>query len=141
MVSAKFRPILIEAAAREWIGTPFMHQGRVKGESGGVDCAGLVVGVAHTLGLANTYADTADYSRIPDGEMETVLDQHLDRIAWPERQAGDVVHLAFAKTPQHVAILTAKDTIIHSLEPRGVVETSLGGPMHVRGVFRFRDSG
>ena len=139
MVSTKLKSILIEAAAREWIGTPFRHQGRVQGKNGGVDCAGVVIGVAHKLGLANSFQDTREYSRVPTGEMESLLNKHLDRYSWSERQAGDVIHFAYTKTPQHVGILTAKDTIIHALEPRGVVETRVGGPMKVRGVFRFRD--
>jgi hypothetical protein len=32
------------AQARTWIGTPFHHQGRLKGV--GCDCLGLIVGVA-----------------------------------------------------------------------------------------------
>ncbi len=30
--------------ARTWLGTPYHHQGRLKGV--GVDCAGLLIGVA-----------------------------------------------------------------------------------------------
>ncbi len=37
--------------ARTWLGTPYHHQGRVKGA--GVDCAGLSVGVAKELGLSD----------------------------------------------------------------------------------------
>ena len=33
--------------ARTWLGTPYHHQGRVKGA--GVDCGGLVIGVARFL--------------------------------------------------------------------------------------------
>ncbi len=39
----------IAAASRSWIGTAFHHQGRTKkttGHKGGVDCLGLLVGVA-----------------------------------------------------------------------------------------------
>ena len=33
----------VVAAAREWLGTPFHHQARLRGV--GVDCVGLVIGV------------------------------------------------------------------------------------------------
>lgn len=139
MAMPTIKGALIEAAARAWIGTPFKHQGRVSGENGGVDCAGVIIGVANELKLIGQFRDTKNYSRIPTGDMERQLVKHLDRVSWNERQPGDIVHIAYAKTPQHVGILTAKDTIIHSIDPRGVVETPIGGPMRVHGVFRFRE--
>ena len=39
----------VVTAAREWIDTPFHHQARLKGV--GVDCVGLVIGVARELAL------------------------------------------------------------------------------------------
>lgn len=127
---------LIEAAARQWLGTPWVHQARVKGE--GVDCAGVVIEVAKQLGFANGYDDKTDYSRIPDEKMQLLLAKHMKRVTWNERQQGDVVHIAWRKLPQHLGILTSKDTIIHAYETAGVVETEIGGPMGVRGVYRFR---
>lgn len=42
-------PTEIITAARTWLGTPYHHQGRVKGV--GVDCIGIIVGVAADLGF------------------------------------------------------------------------------------------
>ena len=39
----------VVAAALAWTDTPFHHQARLKGV--GVDCVGLVIGVARELGL------------------------------------------------------------------------------------------
>lgn len=53
----------IIAKAREFIGTPYLHQGRVKGA--GIDCCGLVIQVAKELGLSDY--DLTGYSRYADG--------------------------------------------------------------------------
>lgn len=41
----------VAAQAMKWVGTPFAHQGRVRGPAGGVDCVGLPIGVAEELGI------------------------------------------------------------------------------------------
>ena len=57
--------------ARSWLDTPYHHQGRLKGV--GVDCIGLIIGVAHALNLSEF--DTHDYARIPNANMlESLLD-------------------------------------------------------------------
>lgn len=131
----------VVAEARRWIGTPFHHQGRLLGV--GVDCAGLVIGVAKALGLATDYQDCTDYSRQPDGEMTRLLVAHLDRVRFTDRRGGDVVHVAWSMIPQHVGILTNAGTLIHAYGERGVVETTLSGQLlqGVRGVYRFRGIG
>ncbi len=138
MTGLLLRGPIIEAAARKWIGTPFAHQGRTRGA--GVDCAGVIIGVANELGLANSFEDTANYAADPDGRMEKLLAKHLDRVSWNERQQGDVVHVAWSKLPQHVGILTDKNTLIHAFGDAGVVETHISGILErgIRGVYRFR---
>ncbi len=46
---AKVEPSAIVKAARSFVGTPYHHQGRVKGV--GVDCVGLIFGVASAVGI------------------------------------------------------------------------------------------
>ena len=80
----------IIAQAREWLGTPFHHQARVKGV--GADCAGLVIGVARALDIVGPDFDVAAYPRTPDGTtLIRLLDQHMTRIALAAMQGGDVV--------------------------------------------------
>ncbi len=56
--------------ARGWVGTPFHHQGRLKGV--GVDCLGLLVGIAQELDLRDENGvplinhDALDYGHLPD---------------------------------------------------------------------------
>jgi cell wall-associated NlpC family hydrolase len=126
--------------AKTWEGTPFHHQGRLKGV--GVDCAGLVIGVSRALDLCPDFVDEIDYARIPDGRVKILLEKYLIKIPFADRQEGDIVSLAWVKEPQHVAILTKMNTIIHAygLGNKGkVVETTLAGKhlASVRGIYRF----
>lgn len=53
----------VVAKARDWLGTPYSHQGRVKGHR--VDCMGLVVGICDEYGISHN-APTA-YVADPKG--------------------------------------------------------------------------
>ena len=53
----------IVAEARKWIGTPFRHQGRIRGR--GVDCVGLPLCVMRDLGIADWTEDFRVYPRRP----------------------------------------------------------------------------
>jgi cell wall-associated NlpC family hydrolase len=105
---------LIIKTAREYLGTPFHHQGRVKGV--GIDCAGLVECVAREIGYAIPVHD--GYGRQPfAGQMEAKLDEYLERSATLE--PGCVLLMHFPGTPpMHVAIY-AGDSIIHANEKVG----------------------
>lgn len=94
----------IVKAARSWLGTPYLHQARLKGI--GVDCAGLVIGVANELGISNF--DVSDYGMQPDpAKMGDYLSSHLDRIPITQLCEGDILWLRVEEDPQHLAIVTA----------------------------------
>lgn len=94
--------VQIVAEARSWIGTPWVHQHRAKGE--GVDCAGLLTSVAHKLGLSDF--DVIDYGRLPDGlEMLNICDAHMTRIPVTALQPGDAACMRIARLPQHIGIV------------------------------------
>ncbi len=108
--------------ARTWIGTPFMHQGRMKGK--GVDCVGLLIGVAHALGLSDF--DFRAYGRIPVPEqMKRLLEMNLIQVDLSQIRCADVLWLKLGQ-PRHIALFTEKGTIIHVNErigkstPRGL---------------------
>lgn len=127
----------IIAEARTWLGTPWHHQGRLKGV--GADCVAVVIGVAKRFGADSGYADATDYGTQPDTRMEALLKRYLLPIRRDERQPGDVLHVAWSIIPQHVGILTADNTVIHAYGRRGVVETTFSGRLArgLRGVYRF----
>ena len=94
--------------ARSWIGTRFHHQGRCKKTNmhkGGVDCIGLIVGVAQAVGF--TVKDETDYSRQPQGSrLKDAMHTYLNPIPLSEVRAGDVLLFTFEKDPQHVGIVS-----------------------------------
>jgi len=125
--------------ARAWLGTPFHHQGRVKGA--GCDCVGLVVGVARSFGL--TPEDAADYGRLPEARrLRAGLAANLGAVAASAAGAGDVLLLRIRHDPQHVAILTGAETVVHAYSGIGrVVETRLDERWRRRVIAAYRFPG
>lgn len=129
----------IIARARECLGTPFFHQGRLPGMA--LDCAGVAVHVAKGW---HEVEEPAAYSRHPhQGELGYWLDRqpYLSRIAPPSPQSGDVLLMRFGAEPQHLS-LCAGDTIIHAYEAIGkTVEHNLDVKWRRRivAVYRFKD--
>lgn len=127
----------IEIAARNYIGTPFRHQGRTKW---GLDCVGLIIKVAHDLNI--TDFDYTNYTEIPDSkEMRYYLNKYMFRIPTNMQQAGDIFYMSFTKTPQHLAIYTSTNTIIHSASVfKGVIEQSFSKywKSKTKEIYRFR---
>ncbi len=133
----------VEATAREYIGTRWHHQGRVKGV--GVDCVGLVICVARDLGLGD-FTTGGGYGRLPTGgRLRAGLTADLDSVPMTEMQPGDVVLMRFSGEPQHVAILSdmgGRLGLIHAhATQRKVVEHGLDDVWKSRivAVFRFKD--
>ena len=107
----------IIAAARECLGTPFAHQGRINGLA--LDCAGLIIHVAKTLDLQ--HVDHSGYARLPgNGLLESALDNQPGLTRVSELQPGDIFLMKFSGDPQHLGIY-AGDTIIHAYQPVGKV--------------------
>lgn len=115
---------LIVNKAREFLGTPYHHQGRVKGA--GVDCAGLVICVAHEL-LLSDY-DLDNYPRESDGTKLTNLFND-NAILTNKLDVGNIVLMKIKKVVQHCGIIGYKDnflTLIHACRKRKkVVEIEL----------------
>lgn len=115
--------------ARQWIGTPYRHQGAEKGI--GTDCLGLIRGIYRELygrepELPPAY--TPDWAEAKG--KETLLEaakRHLQEIEVDTARPGDV--LLFRMNPhspcKHAAILSGETTIIHAYWGRAVTETHL----------------
>lgn len=96
--------VTVARQAREWLGTPYGHQQRMRGVL--ADCAGLVIGVARELGLIEPTFDITAYPRSPDGKsLLEHCDQWMTRIDKNEMQPGDVIVIRWAKDPQHLGIV------------------------------------
>lgn len=124
------------AQARTWLGSPYHHQGRLKGV--GVDCIGLLVGVASELGLDVRNVPT-NYSRSPDSDRlfrEIATSGHLEETSDPK--PGDVVFMKVYGQPTHFGLLTDAG-FIHADATFGVVEVPLDARWRSRivGVYKI----
>lgn len=165
----------VEAAlieeARTWLGTPFRHQGRIRGV--GCDCLGLLIGVAKALDLQGREGqklaewDSLAYGHFPN---EETLWGGLSAALYPTENlaAGCIVLMAIDGRAQHLGIVGVVNqesrirnqeknhdscfmlndsetlTLIHAYAPhRKVVEHRLSEEWQERivGVFRSCNSG
>lgn len=130
----------IVTAARECVGTPFAHQGRILNRA--LDCAGVAVHAARSVGI--DVVEPAAYSRLPNAAMlEWWLDHQpfLERVAVGDMQPADLLLMRFTGEPQHLAVYTG-DTIVHAYQAIGrVVEHGLDDKWRRRivRVYRFME--
>lgn len=90
--------------ARTWVGTKFVHQARLKGV--GVDCGGVLIGVARALRRVAPDFDIKGYPRTPDGKsLLEHCDRWMTRISKSEMTVGDVIVIRWAHDPQHIGIV------------------------------------
>jgi NlpC/P60 family putative phage cell wall peptidase len=134
----------IVAAARGWIGTPYVHQSAVRGA--GSDCLGLIRGIWREVYGAEPEAIPAysmDWSE-PQGEEQlwAAALRHLHSKPAASAQEGDVLlfrmrHGAVAK---HLGLVSAEGrgaSFIHAYTRHGVVESPLSAPWRRRVVACF----
>ncbi|WP_151765199.1 NlpC/P60 family protein [Acinetobacter soli] len=110
------------AEAMTWLGTPYHHQGRVKGV--GVDCGTLICEVYEKVGLMD-HLDPRPYP--PDWHMHQMGERYLEHIksvcdeVEGSPQPGDIVLYKIGKCVSHGAIVVEWPTIIHSYIHLGVI--------------------
>ncbi|SDW95310.1 C40 family peptidase [Lysobacter enzymogenes] len=92
----------LHEAARAYLRSPFLHQGR---SGSGLDCVGLLVLALKDCGRA--VDDVTSYGRDPHrGLLEArLVDEFGPAIALDDLQPGDVVAIDFAGAVRHVAIV------------------------------------
>ena len=136
-------PEAIVTEARGWLGVPWRHQGRSRA---GIDCVGLVVLVARTLGLSD-YDHTA-YSRRAQGQgFVEPFRANMDGIAIPDARPGDVLVFADAAYPCHCGFRSERLEHPHLIHAhalrRQVIEEPYAGewPAKIKFAFRFRGRG
>ncbi len=135
----------IVAAARGWIGTPYLHQASLKGV--GCDCLGLLRGVWRELRgdepeAVPPYAP--DWAEGGDAEpLRDALARHLSPVAAADGTPGDVVLFRMGRggPAKHCGILAARDglpTLIHARQNRRVCEEPFSAFWRARLAFTFR---
>lgn len=134
------RPDIV-AAARAWVGTPYVHQASAKGA--GTDCLGLLRGVWREVQGAEPEAVpayTRDWSE-PSGE-EALWAAALRHLLPGRGEAGEVLlfRMRAGSVAKHVGIAAevgAGPSFVHAYSGHGVVESPLSGPWARRVVARF----
>lgn len=136
----------IVALARQWLGTPYVHQASVKGA--GADCLGLIRGLwrerqGHEPEAPPAY--TADWGELGDREL---LWEAARRWLVPLQPGatlapGQVLlfRMRAGAIAKHLGVLTEMaptPTFIHAYTGHGVIESPLSLPWQGRVVARFR---
>lgn len=101
-------PAAIVAAARAYKGTPYLHQGRVGGPKGGIDCVGLGVCVAWDVGAKPRSWNITGYRRLPDGvSLMRYLREHMgaESVDITTLAPSNLIVLAWDRLPHHVGIV------------------------------------
>jgi cell wall-associated NlpC family hydrolase len=117
----------IARSALAYQGTPFVHQGRMRDV--GIDCAGLVICIAHEHGLFDF--DTTNYGRQPDpARFVSLLHAHLNPAKVIE--AGVVLSFAFVRHQMHLGIAVSSGSFVHAYEGHGVIVSTLNAQWFAR---------
>lgn len=135
----------VVAAARCWIGTPYVHQFSKRGV--GTDCLGLIRGIWREIYGAEPETAppyTPDWGEI--GGRELLLQgamRHLCPISSQVKEVpGEVLLFRMRRDAiaKHVGIragVGANPSFIHAYDGHGVVESPLSAPWQQRIVARF----
>ncbi len=135
-----------DAIARDWIGTPYIHQASAQGA--GADCLGLLRGVWRSLyGGEPEFvpAYTPDWSEpAGDERLWRAASTHLIEKPRDAFLVGDVLlfRMAHGAVAKHLGIAAQRNgqaSFIHAYSGHGVVESALSAPWQRRivAVFEF----
>ena len=130
--------------ARDWIGTPYRHQGSVQGK--GCDCLGLIRGIWRARYGSEPEAIPAyspDWSEAQREErLWQAVSRHLDPVEKGPLTPGEVLLFrmrqgAVAKPRGIVSDTGFTPKFIHAYAHHGVIESPLSAPWARRIVARF----
>lgn len=132
----------IIAEARSWIGTPYLHQGSLKGV--GCDCLGLVRGVWRAIygcepEAAPPYA--ADWAEACGGEaLAEAATRHLLPLRPHVFEPGDLILFRWRDglIAKHAAIATPPNSMVHAHDGAAVTEIVLAAWWRRRIAYAFR---
>ena len=137
-------PALIVEAARDWIGTPYLHQASVK--AAGADCLGLIRGVWREMISAEPEripAYSQDWSE-PSGseDLLAAAQRWLIEKTRADEAPGDVLlfRMRAGAVAKHLGItahIGESASFIHAYTGHGVIETALSDPWRRKIAARF----
>jgi NlpC/P60 family putative phage cell wall peptidase len=135
-------PAVVVAAARRWIGTPYLHQASRLGA--GCDCLGLVRGLwREVVGPEPEPLPPYRATWAEDGAaalLEATALRHLPPAPAGPPEAGDVLlfRLRAGGPVKHVGVATGPAAMIHAYEGHAVAETPIPPGWARRLAARFR---
>lgn len=101
------------------LGTSYVEQGR---DGNGIDCAGLVVYIAHTFSLPFPHEPT-DYKRASSFEYVTdQLRRSMDRVPINQARVGMVVVVQPRASMAHLGVLDSMGTMIAAVNDPDVMQ-------------------
>jgi NlpC/P60 family putative phage cell wall peptidase len=143
--------------AESWIGTPYRHQGAIKGV--GCDCLGLIRGIWRELygaepervpAYAPDWAERSGEERL----LQAAARHFLAVASFEESRPGDLVLFRFRShlAAKHAGILArvadsdpvgAPNAFIHAYEQSAVIRSALvpGWRRKIAGIYRFPERG
>ena len=134
-------PVVVIAAARRWLGTPYHDQASVRGV--GCDCLGLVRGVwrevvgAEPLPLppySRDWSETGTREPLAEAARTVMLEASVADVA---PGALILFRMRTGAVAKHCGILSALDRFVHAYERTGVIEEPLTAAWCQRLAFAF----
>lgn len=132
----------VVAKAREYLGTPFADQGRIKRLC--IDCIGLPLCVAQELGLLDRNGEPilgSDYRNYGSQPVDEVIhSEFCRRLTLKDiTEPGDAVTIRLSRRAICHAGIVTDCGLIHAVKPRGVVEHVIDDRWRKRitGIFQF----
>ena len=115
----------VVSIARSYIGTPFVHQGRLKGV--GIDCLGLIICVLREASIFPKWVDFTRYSKWGNPAlMHKAFSLLFDRIEPVCAKPADILCFSsIGGRPIHLGFASDIGVIHAYYEARKVVETRL----------------
>lgn len=134
----------VVSAAREWLGTPYVHQASCKGA--GCDCLGLLLGLwrechgelpAPVPAYTNDWSETSGEERLLEAARAHLTEKRLSDAA-----PGDVLifRMRAGAVAKHLGLQTEigrEARFLHAYSGRGVTEGALTPPWTRRVAARF----
>ncbi len=110
-------------AARAWVGTPFVHQGRIKGR--GIDCVGLPLCVFEELGISGASQTPGSWTRKSEyttygpeplrGKVFAGCVANLIQNPSGVYRPGDILSLRVPSEPCHVAFVSEVGGVLYMI--------------------------
>lgn len=124
------------AKAKDFIGTPWRHQGR---DRSGVDCVGLIVAMGYEFDMVPEGFWLPAYRREPDASLLGYFDKYMTPASRMDPPLGCAVIFAFGGSPYHAGILIDRErrVIVHASAPHkkvvvGALDNNRKGRVFIR---------